>query len=735
MCLRTLRRLALLGVVIATVSRPTIAEDSPSLFTPAERSYWAFQPVTTAAPPEARGTAWLASPLDNFVLARLEDKGLQPTAPAHRGALLRRVTFDLIGLPPIPDEVDAFLSDDSPDAFAKVVDRLLGSPNYGERWGRHWLDVVRYADTTANDGDFVMRYAYRYRNYVINAFNADTPYDQFIVEQLAGDLLPQTNDVRLNTRRLIATGFLMLGPKALAEADKEQVRLDMADEQIDVTSRAMLGLTVACARCHDHKFDPIPTADYYSLAGVFRGVELLKGNSGVTSMWAEQTVEQKTPEQLQQIEETKVRIAKLEAAAEQRTAGSAADQAKREQEHHLHNDDPEFKEMRDQLDCLRRTLAEIEQQNPAITVMMPQEIGARSLKVHERGDRFDLGEEAPRRFLQVVAGEGQTPLETKQSGRLELARWIASGENPLTARVMVNRIWQGHFGKGLVPTSDNFGELGTPPSHPELLDWLAARFVESSWSIKKMHRLILLSSTYQQSSMAELGWWNAGSKPANLQSEIPSPQSMDPDNRLLWHFPKRRLEAEALRDAMLRISDQLDREIGGGGESMMKLFNDGDVVDKSLGLASAGNFSFDDAIYQTRRRSVYLPIVRNQLAEVLAVFDAADPSAVTATRIETTVPAQAMFMLNNRFVREQALAVAKQLMAAPLDDSTRMQSVFVWVLGRPPAGDEVDLGIQFVNSYATVQRQSGVSDSDSRMRAWQSYCQLLFCLNEFIYVE
>ena len=883
------------------------------LFSATEKSFWAFHPIADPAVPAAKFSTWSTSAIDHFILTVLERKGLNPCPPATRRPLLRRVTFDLIGLPPTSTEINAYLRDDSPAAWERTVDRLLASPHYGERWGRHWLDVVRYADTTANDGDFVMRYAYRYRNYVIDAFNDDLPYDQFVVEQLAGDLLPETTNIGLNTRRAIATGFLMLGPKALAEADKEQVRLDMADEQIDVVGRSMLGLTVACARCHDHKFDPIPTTDYYSLAGIFRGIEILNGASGVTAMWAERQLDQTTPELRRQIESLNQQVKQLETEADQRAKTAAQDQPAWEaaaseniaaadqpidlplsvmsdlvvwldasdlennasdmhpstgttidvwkdksgngnhlssieestnpayvvagiqgrpvirfagdghqalrkaepyglpdgnsdrsmfvvsvprnkkhnsesldsisqvvswgvhaksrwnlfqyvrgklymahanndfhdgsqsydrdvaaifEQRHMSTDDDEksrstywkngftdgsfvpepplttdakgslfvgssnsqthddghrsfvdvaevlifrrslneaernrvggylaqkygidvaypspldivaipprerseqqrrllrdyyveqhdaaYRHIQNEIRHARGQLSELEQQRPTpIPVMMPIELGGRNLRVHTRGNRFTLGDEVPRRFLQVIAGEDHAPIKSKQSGRLQLARWIASPDNPLAARVMVNRIWQGHFGTGLVASSDNFGKLGTPPSHPQLLDWLASRFIESRWSIKAMHRRILCSSTYRQSTQS-----------ANTShSALRTPKSIDPSNRLLWRFPKRRLEAEVLRDAMLAASGQLDRSIGGGGEVITELYENGAVENAKLGLVAASSLNFDNAIYQIRRRSVYLPLIRNQLAEILAIFDAANPTAVTS---------------------------------------------------------------------------------------------------------
>jgi hypothetical protein len=614
--------------------------------TPEQRAFWAFQPVTAPQPPAVKPGSRVASPIDCFILAALEEKGLTLSPPADRCTLLRRATFDLTGLPPTPAEIDTFLRDDSPDAFAKVVDRLLASPHYGERWGRHWLDVARYADTTANDANAVMRFAWRYRDYVIDAFNRDLPYDRFVVEQLAGDLLPPSADVREQARRVIATGFLMVGPKALAETDKEQTRMDIADEQLDTTGRAFLGLTLGCARCHDHKFDPIPTQDYYALAGIFRGTDPLQDENRNATMWQELPMV-------------------LEPGGK-----------------------PEL-------------------------VMAPKEGKAVTLRVYVRGNRFRLGATVPRRFPQVLAGDDQPPLTTAGSGRLELARWIADPKNPLTARVMVNRIWQHHFGTGLVATGDNFGSRGDRPSHPELLDWLAARFVEGGWSVKAMHRLVMLSATYQQSAAAD-------DRAARL----------DPDGRLLWRMPWRRLEAEALRDALLAVAGNLDRRAG-GPEAAEALWKKAEILDAKRGFAP-NRMQTSDPYYDTPRRSVYLPVVRNALPDVLALFDAADPNAVSAVRNDTTVPAQALFLLNNPFVRAQALHFAQSLLAdSKADDCGRVRLAHVRALGRPATDDEVREALAYLDGYAAKAKPG----SDARLAAWQSYCQVLFCSNEFLYVD
>jgi dipeptidyl-peptidase-4 len=636
--------------IVPKANAPATKRSRPprALFSYAEKNFWAFKPVKDSQPPPLKDPTWASSPIDRFILAKLETAGLKASPSTDRRGLIRRVTFDLIGLPPTPGEVNSFLKDDAPDAFARLVDRLLASPHYGERWARHWLDVVRYADTTANDANAVLRYAWRYRDYVASSFNQDKPYDQFLIEQLAGDLLPPIADQELMAQRVIATGFLMVGPKALAEPDIEQSRMDVVDDQIDTTGRALLGLTLGCARCHDHKYDPVPTADYYSLAGIFRGIEVFRDENRNAAMWQEWPL-----------------------------PGVAG--------------------------------------QPPRMVLAPKEGQARDLHVFRRGNRFRPGPLAPRRFLQIIAGEGHAPLTTKKSGRLELANWIASKDNPLTARVMVNRLWQHHFGTGLVATSDNLGSRGEAPTHPELLDWLASRFVESGWSIKAMQRLMVLSSTYQMASRPD---------PRALQ--------VDPNNRLLWRMPGRRLEAEELRDALLAVSGRLDRAIG-GGESAEFLFREGEVIDKKRDFFRPNTVKPDHPYYQAcPRRSLYLPVVRNALPDVLALFDPADPNGVTAARNDTTVPAQALFMLNNPFVREQALHFAQSLLADNrATDAERLRSAYARALGRLATPAEQKEAADYLHDYASRGRPGG----NNHLAAWQSYCQMLFCANEFLCLD
>ncbi len=630
-----------------------------STYTAAERAHWAYQPLVDPSPPSPRSQG-APTAIDRFLEPQIAALGVPPVPEADRATLLRRVTFDLTGLPPTPAETAAFLADTGPDAWSEVVNRLLASPHYGQQQARHWLDVVRFAETTANDANAVMTQAWRYRNWVVDACNRDLPYDRFLVEQLAGDLLPRSGDAATDAARTIATGFLMIGPKALAETDKEQSRLDIVDDQIDVTGRAFLGLTLACARCHDHKFDAIRTADYYALAGIFRSTEPFQNEARNASMWWEFLL----------------------------PAGDGRD---------------------------------------PILVMAPKETLPRNLRVHLRGNRFQLGAIAPRNipglFMAPAVGaaggadgDHPSPLVTSGgSGRLELARWIASEKNPLTARVMVNRIWQQHFGRGLVATSDNFGTRGEAPTHPELLDWLACRFIESGWSVKALHRLILNSAAYRRAAAPE------------------ALRAADPDGRSIAAMTRRRLSAEQLRDAILAASGALDR-VPGSDESAKVLLEKAEDIGAMI---KPNRLAVDDPVYTTfTKRSLYLPAVRNMLPDVLALFDAADPNGVTALRNETTVPSQALFLVNSPFVRGQALAFARSLLGdAGLDDAGRIDRAHARALGRQARPEEIAEALAYVAAWTeSTAGQARPADS-RREEAWQSWCQALLCSNEFAYLD
>ncbi len=673
----------------AGTPRPSLATQSGDgpLFTDEQKSFWAFQPPRAPVPPVVTATGWATSPIDRFILAELQKKGLAPAPAADKRTLIRRATFDLTGLPPTLVEIDAFLSDQSPEAFAKVVDRLLVSPHYGERWARHWLDLARYADSNGMDENVAYANAYRYRDYVIRAFNADKPYDQFVAEQIAGDQIPPAADAALNHDRLTATGFLVIGPKMLAEDDPMKMEMDIIDEQVDTVGRVFMGLTLGCARCHDHKFDPIPTADYYALAGIFKSTKSMQ-NHKVVAMWNERALA--PDEGRARLDAHKKEVARLQAEIMKLTARKAG------------SGRPE------DLSRLREALAELQKHAPPIAeVMSVEDQAITNLRIHVRGNHLTLGEEAPRRFPRILAGENQPPLESSRSGRLELAAWLTGTDHPLTARVMVNRLWLWHFGDGLVGSPDNFGRLGEKPVNLDLLDWLSRRFVASGWSIKAMQRLIMLSSTYRMSTHFD-----------------PRAAQADPANRLHWRTSRRRLDAEAIRDAILAVSGELDGSMGGTL-----------LTEKSHAYVNSTTKT-GGTVYAVKRRSVYLPVIRSGLYDVFQAFDFADPSASNGKRIPTTVAPQALFMMNDQVVLKGSAAMAERLLTRPgLDDAGRVRHAYLTAYGRPPTDKEVARACDYLRRFALVLESQGVAPDARPLRAWQALCQAIIAASEFIYLN
>jgi hypothetical protein len=798
-------------------------------FTEEQKKFWAFQPVKNVTPPEPKDLGWVHNQIDRFILAKLEEKGLKPAAEADKMALLRRATFDLTGLPPSRAEIDAFLADASPQAFEKVVDRLLASPRYGERWGRHWLDVARYADSTGNDEDHRYPYAWRYRDYVIDSFNRDLPYNQFVREQIAGDLLPSQDGI--NRRGIVATGFLALGAKAVAQQDKKKMIYDIYDEQVDVVSRAFLGLTMACARCHNHKFDPIYTKDYYSMVAMFANTrDFVDRESHVSRLLYVPLVpkEQYAKYQAQQDRIGAVKLEMEDAAnqdleryvhgqsvhlAEYMVAarrvyegGQAADSIaaakhlepgmlakwvaylKEGSKSHSQLGDwdraakdkqaavaesyqkrfttqladwditlsrwrekvrarlkdmdmppppkPEFDAVKDpffyevlfdrgpfDLDGDERkkdreqVLSAATQQKIATLKKELEDFKAHAMpepdmacaveeaqervdqKVFMRGDYNNPGEDAPKAFPTILAKpEDQKAIHTT-SGRLELADWLTGTDNPLPARVMVNRIWQWHFGEGLVRTPDNFGKMGDRPSHPELLDYLAQRFIESGWSVKAMNRMIMLSSAYRTASDADEKTLEA-----------------DPENRLLAHFNRQRLDVEEIRDGLLAIGGTLDLTMGG---TLQKGFG-------TDGENSADRLSMDPL--KMTRRTVYLPLRRANLPTLLNLFDFGDATTVNGKRTQTNVAPQTLFMMNSEFGFEHAHRVAEELLAMNAPDSRRLEEAYLRILDRKPEPEEIDAALTYINQFE--KKYPGPA-----LNAWQSFCHLLMASNEFVYLD
>lgn len=978
---------------------PAANRSTERQLTDEDRAFWAFQPVADPQLPSVTRADWPTSALDRFILAKLEEARLSPAPRADKVKLIRRATFDLTGLPPTPEEVAQFLADDSSDAFARVVDRLLDSPQYGVRWGRHWLDVARYADSNGLDENLAYVNAFRYRDYIVHAFNSDKPYDQFLREQIAGDLLPTSEDETLARERLVATGFLTLGAKMLAEDDPVKMEMDIVDEQVDTLCTAVLGLTMGCARCHDHKFDPLLTQDYYALAGIFKSTQTMD-NFSVVAVWHERSLANRQDQQvldaymaqvaaqrsrvdalrksatdellaaarplassyfsaassltsrdkvlsqamhealgdkssdglvleaesyvrgnakidhegygqgigviynageLPNVAEYDVQLAdsrlyqvelryaaadprpvklfidgrliksdaakektgtwypdtqtwfaelvqplaagshtlRLECAgpfphfdklalqpcptpegldpaefftveeisarqglhpgllqqwlnylariaddathplatwtaweratrggqplptAEPQSAIEVAlltdprpatlaelearyvllfermEQARLELSTHgasptladagleslrklvyetqgpfdLPTDpDPLLSEQtREQLRVLREELSGLEKAAPA-PAPMAMAVGegkVQNLRVHLRGSHLSLGEETPRRVPRILAGPDAPTFGDQQSGRLELANWITRGDHPLTSRVMVNRVWRWHFGQGLVASTDNFGRLGERPSHPELLDWLARRFVESGWSIKALHRAIMLSSTYQMSTAYD------------AQAAL-----TDPDNRLVWRMPRRRLDAEEIRDSLLAVSGTLDATL------------DGSLLQSKNREYVAATSSVNPTNYDSQRRSIYLPVVRSALYDLFQAFDFAEPSVLNGNRASTTVAPQALFMMNGKLVLDATEKLAQELLdRIDLDDSGRVQRLHALAFARPASELELARARDFITRYEQGLASQSLDAAQSRLRAWQGLCKAILATNEFLFVE
>ena len=794
------------------------------------RKFWSYRPLQSTKVPAVKTEAWPKSEIDRFILAALEAKGVTPTGDADRATLARRIYFDLVGLPPTLAEVDAFIADKAPKAFENLVDKLLRSPAFGERWGRHWLDVARFGESLTLRG-FILKEAWRYRDYAIDAFNRDMPFDQFIREQIAGDLLPSTS-LEDRRRQLVATAFLAIGNNNLEEQDKVQLRMDVVDEQLDVITKGFLAQTVTCARCHDHKFDPIPTKDYYALAGILRNAKAMDHDN--VSKWVEVSMPG-TPEQESVLRKHDQAVALLQAKIKAEKAkgspkaiakilpvadipGIVVDdaQAKKvgEWQHSVHSghyigegyvhdmnmgkgektltfqpdlpvagkyevrlayspgttrseavqvtifsadgeksvmvdmrkepaidsrfvslgeyrverngqcyvmienedtkghvtadamvfistekpaipkkDKPAAKSTGslDLVKALEAELKSLQASGPKRQMVMTvvEEAKIEDAKVHVRGSVHNLGAVAPRGYLQVAGSFHAPKMPTAHSGRKELAEWIASKENPLTSRVMANRVWHWLLGSGIVRTVDNFGTTGEKPSNPELLDHLAIRFLDNGWSIKKLVREIVLSRTYQQHS-------TVGAESAPLK--------VDPENQLFGRAIRRRLDAECIRDSMLVVSDRLSHERGGPSYPST--------------LASDYGYKGSDL-----RRSVYLPLFRNAMPEALEVFDIADTSMVTGRRNSSTVAPQALFLLNHPFPAEQAKYAATRILANEVSDEKRITHAYRLTLGRTPTVGERKVAEVFL------------TNAKDPKEAWATIVHALFASADFRYVD
>lgn len=787
------------------------------------QKFWAFQSISDPPIPNVQQSDWVRTPIDAFVLSELERLDIKPAQPADKRTLIRRVTFNLTGLPPTPEEVAEFVTDESDDAFSKVVGRLLNSSAYGVRWGRHWLDVARYADSNGLDENLAFGNAWRYRDYVVESFNKDKPFDRFLIEHLAGDLLPDSNE-----ETITATGFLVLGAKVLAEPDREKLEMDTIDEQLDTIGKAFLGMTIGCARCHDHKFDPLLQSDYYALAAIFKSTKTFGDtNTGAIKHWYEHSFA--TEQQLEELKKVDAEIARLKSsassfkskamadirtsargkAAEYLMAASmfSADATLKEvakiaerwqlhprilhhcRRHLLYNaDDPVFaywhnvtrsatpdnKAGRESIEEHYRllfqqvhdALTEARKANPKAQTIGDKKLEAArkalfdpsgfltvpakpefafdeqtlteyhkrmeaariaesgapdahavmgvtdgtvlaSLPIHIRGSHRNLGELIERGFPKVMqAVAAQPTLPSDQSSRLELANWMASADHPLTARVYANRIWRWHFGTGLVGTTENFGVLGDRPTNPDLLDWLASELIRSGWSTKHLHRLILSSSVYQMSS-------------SHGVSDV---LNVDPENRLLWKFPLQRLDAEQIRDSILAVSGRLDDRLGG---KTVPLRNRQFVFDHT---------SIDHTKYDSLRRSIYLPVIRNNVYSFFGQFDFPDPTMPTGSRHSTVVAPQALLMMNAELVMDSADQFATTLMESP-QGPERVVRAYERALARPPTAAEIRRALAFIKDCSTASESNGTRSLEAQHQSWSMFCQSLFASNEFIYVR
>ncbi len=757
------------------------------------RKFWSFQPLTVSPAPAVQNAAWAKSDIDRYILAKLEAKGLSPAPEADRRAWIRRITFDLTGLPPTPQEVRNFLADNSADAHEKVVDRLLASPHYGERYGRHWLDLVRFAETNGHEYDNNKLDAWRYRDYVVRAFNEDIPFNTFVKEHIAGDLLPQKRISQDGTflESPLATNFFWFGEVLNSATDSEKTKADTVDNQIDVLSKAFLGLTVACSRCHDHKFDPVPTKDYYGLAGVMHSTSMREAvidspsrekeirkaheqiakqnlDSGFRQHPGKKKIVLRSGDQLFEdfngsgwgdwiatgeafANGPQFGVANSAGYGTDQLVGSLTSKKFRMPKRYVHvlmtgtkgnprlaenepvrvtlvaddyrsvyflakgNQDFEwvsnylvfayermgYFEIVDRsrngyvaVDAIvlsdHKTPPEVITEEPASWPALPvssiqvpessfgmiaMDESPRNIKLHIRGSHQNLGEEVPRHLLQVISKDHEMIGGPEASGRTELAEWLSSADNALVARVFVNRIWKHHFGQGIVRTTDNFGLTGEPPTHKELLDYLADRFIRNGWSIKKLHRDMVLSATYRMSSKS--------SEEAVKQ---------DPRNTMLHHYPVQRLEAESIRDSMLSVSGRLNSAIG--GPSIVPYIS---RYQEGRGKPASGPVDGDG------RRSLYVQVRRNFLTPMFLAFDFPLPTSTTGNRSVSTVPSQALMMLNNEFVLEQSALWAKKVKKESSDPEKQVQQMFEEAYSRPPSPDEIKESLAFVNQGRSLE--------------------------------
>lgn len=731
------------------------------------RKFWAFQPVADPKPPAVKNKAWPIDPVDRFTLAKLERAKLRPVTDADRYTWLRRVSLDLAGLPPTPAEITEFIDDRSPQAFEKVADRLLNSKAFGERWARHWLDLTGYADMMGTSNSVFAEHAWRYRDYLINAFNADKPFDEFVREQIAGDLMP-AKSTEERAAKITATGFLMVGDIEIVNPDKAKMETDHIDTQVIKIGQTFMGMTLGCVRCHDHKFDPIGLGDYYGIAGTLRsspsshkmpdmGVWSTLNTTDLPETSSQLATREKLEAETQQriaslkaeqkkLTDEKAAVAKQLAALGKPAAPSpqvaATDNAQRDISKPaaatdsgkppigtpsagaaapagVPADKNALTKRRDELDAQTKKLAAEIQHADFFKSKVPKAFAMHDgdkpadMPIYIRGNPYAPGAVMPRGAVRVASWDKFPQIPAGQSGRLQLADWLADKRNPLTARVTVNRIWQKLFGEGLVRSVDYFGARGETPTHPELLDHLATRFMRDGWSQKKFIRSLVLSRTYRMSSAND-----------------PVAMKTDPDNRLLWRMNRQRLDAEALRDALLAVSGELKPGSGGPALVLENVENTG-----SLALKGVNPPTYTHKVprpSQEFERTIYLPVMRNGFAgpdRVRSFFDFVDPAQTSGQRPQTVVPTQALFLLNNDLVRKRAGTLAKNLSDTAHDRDARLDELWLRVFSRPITNAERDDAIAFLDKLDPLLKIR----PNAKSLAWQELCHGLLASNQFIF--
>ncbi|MBX3448878.1 MAG: DUF1553 domain-containing protein [Planctomycetaceae bacterium] len=699
------------------------------------RRHWAFQIITDPPVPAVSDSNWSLDPLDHFVLAKLDAAGLRPVADANRHVWLRRVSLDLTGLPPTPADIDAFVRDDSPDAYAVVVDRLLGSRAFGERWARHWLDLTGYADMMGTSNNVFAEHAWRYRDYLIDAYAKDKPFDRFVREQIAGDLMPAGSPEE-QAENITATGFLMVGDVEIVEPDKAKMEADHIDTQVTKIGMAFLGMTLGCVRCHDHKFDPITLPEYYGIAGILRSSPAThKIPFGVWSR-LNATDLPETSEQLaartkqeaeheahlaamnnerSQLETEKgsvlEELKKLEQAA---SAGSETVEANKARAESL-------TKRRDEIAGRQGTLGRLIQHAEFFRSKAPRAYAMHDgdqpadMPIYIRGNPYAPGAVVPRSAMLVPSWEAFPEIPAGQSGRLQLAEWLADRRNPLTPRVAVNRIWQKLFGEGIVRSVDYFGTRGDLPSHPELLDHLATRFLQNGWSQKQLIRDLVLSRTYRLSSTNDA-----------------ASAAVDPDSRLLWRMNPQRLDAEALRDSLLAISGELIASNGGPGLVLEDVDNCGDLVQAGVNPPNYAHRKPRPG--QEFQRTIYLPVLRINTTgddRIRTHFDFVNPAQIAGQRSQTVVPTQALFVMNGDLFRKRAKGLADSLLAESPETGTRLEQLWLRVVNRPISDAERSTAAAFLTELGAMINETDSAARDSL--AWQELCHSLLASNEFLF--